>query len=448
MNEKFSKIGFVLSVAGGAVGLGNAWKFPTLVGQNGGSAFVILYLVLTLSVGFCIFLAEIAMGKISSKDPVNAFKTLAPKHKERWKFAGFMMITGIFVLSFYLVILGWVIRYIFVSFTALPTDINLASQIFGGYVSSDLKGSMFFYLIALFCTLWVVSKGVKSGIEKLNVWMMPTLFVLLILMLLYSVFMDGFGEAFRFLFEPNFSKIGVDSLLSALGLSLFTLCVGIGCILTYAASLDDETDMIKTSVSIVFINVLIGLMMGLIVFTFIFEFGGDPSQQGAGLVFVSLTTLFAKIGIMGNILAVLFFVSLFFAGLTSAVSMIEPFIFFLVNTYKISRKVAVFCSGVVVCLLSTLCILSMNGKFGGYFSLFGKSFFDCLDYLTSNIMLPLGAMIIAIFVGFVMKKEQIYALFGKFISLRAFKVWYFMVRFVAPVCLIVIAYYQIKLYPH
>ncbi|ASM35696.1 sodium- and chloride-dependent transporter [Campylobacter sputorum subsp. bubulus] len=443
MNDKFTRLGFILSVAGGAVGLGNAWKFPTLVGQNGGFAFVLLYLVLTLSIGFSIFLAEMAMGRLSGKDPVNSYKNLAPSHLKNWKYAGFTMLGGIFVLSFYLVIMGWVIRYIFISFSALPQDIETSGKLFGNFITNDLNGNLFFYFLAFFSTLAVVSKGIKSGIEKLNVYVMPTLFILLLAMLIYSFSMEGFSKAFVFLFKPDFSKITFDVVLTALGLAFFTLCVGIGCITTYAASLEDDTNLVKSSISIVFINILIGLMMGLIVFTFVFEFNADPSTQGAGLVFVSLMTLFAKIGIIGNVLAVTFFVSLYFAGITSAVSMIEPFVFYLINEYKISRLKALSFCGVLIIFLSTLCILSMHSSFGAKFTFFDKSFFDILDFVSSNLMLPLGAFLTAIFVGYIMDKNKIYNLYKKDMSGFWFKIWYNFLRYIAPVCVVVIVVKQI-----
>ena len=444
MREEFSKIGFILSVVGGAVGLGNAWKFPTLVGMNGGFAFVFLYLLITITIGFAIFLAEIYMGKSSKKDPVNAYKTLAPNNKEKWKFAGFTMVSGILVLSFYLVILGWVIRYIFISLFALPKDIDSARAMFEGFVGSDLLGSIFFFFIAFILTILVVSKGVKSGIEKLNVYAMPTLFILLVLMLLYSVSFDGFKEAFKFLFYADFSKLSVDSLLTALGLSFFTLCLGVGCILTYAASLGDNVNPVTSSFYIVLINIAIGLMMGLIVFTFVFEYSGDPTQQGVGLVFFSLITLFAKLGIVGNILSFLFFLSLFFAGITSAISMIEPFTFYLINEYKFSRKKALCYLGCFVFILGSLCIMSLNLNFSKALNFGGKSFFDILDFASSNVGLPVGAILSAIFVGFVIPKEKVKGFFMPFMKKEIiFEIWYFMLKFVAPIAILIIAINQI-----
>lgn len=443
MSSQFSKIGFVLAVAGSAVGLGNAWKFPTLVGSNGGSAFVLLYFALTLCVGFVIFLAELSIGKLSEKDPVNAYKILAPKHKKAWSMAGWTMIGAILIVSFYSVVIGWVVRYFALSFKDLPADINASKQSFENLLSNEILTQFLCFTFVFLFVFWVVSKGIKSGIERLNVYMMPTLFILLCLMLIYAVFMDGFAEAVRFLFVPNFNALDLNSILSALGLAFFSLSLGVGTIMTYSASLPDKTNFITSTVWIICINVLIGLMMGLIVFTFIFEFSADPTQQGPGLIFVSLMTLFAKLGIVGNVLAVAFFLSLFFAGVTSAVSMIEPFCFYLINSFKLSRKKALFYIGVVVYILGSLCILSYIGFTSEALIFFGRSFFDCLDYLSSNIIMPLGGICAAIFVGFVLKKEALQILFKPYMNGIYFEIWYFFLRFIAPLAIVFIALNQI-----
>ena len=443
LTSKFSKIGFVLAVAGSAVGLGNAWKFPTLVGQNGGSAFVLLYFILTLCVGFVVFLAELSIGKLSEKDPVNAYKNLAPKHKKAWAFAGWTMIGAILIVSFYSVVIGWIVRYFVASFGELPADIDASRAAFESLRGDEMLTQFLCFAFVFFFVFWVVSKGIKSGIERLNVYMMPTLFVLLCLMLCYAAFMDGFTGAVRFLFVPNFSALSLDSILMALGLALFSLSLGVGTIMTYSASLPDRTNFITSTVSIICINILIGLMMGLVVFTFVFEFGADPTQQGPGLIFVSLMTLFAKLGIVGNVLAAAFFLSLFFAGVTSAVSMIEPFAFYLINTFKFSRKKALAYIGVVVFLLGSLCILSYISATSEALAFFGKSFFDCLDFLSSNIIMPVGAICAAIFVGWVLKKQALQILFKPYMRGIYFEIWYFALRFVAPLAIIFVGLNQI-----
>ncbi|MBT0742214.1 sodium-dependent transporter [Campylobacter lari] len=443
MNEKFSKIGFVLAVAGSAVGLGNAWKFPTLVGQNGGSAFVLLYLLLTLGVGFVIFLAELSIGKLSEKDPVNAYYALAPKNKKAWSIVGFSLIGAILIVSFYSVIIGWIVKYAYFGFFPLPKSIEESGAIFGNLLSNDALSQFICFTFVFIVIFYVVSKGVKSGIEKLNVWMMPSLFILLILMLGYSFSMDGFSKASEFLFVPDFSKLGVGAFLSALGLACFSLSIGVGSIITYSASLPDKTNFITSTINIIIINIIIGIMMGLIVFTFIFEFNGNPAQQGPGLIFVSLMSLFSNIDPigflpLGNVLAVAFFIALFFAGITSAVSMIEPLTFYLINSYNFTRKKALIFIAFIVYFLGSLCILSGIEWSKDSLEFFGKSFFDILDFIASNLMMPLGGLFGAIFVGFVLKKEALQTLFYPYMRGKYFECWYFFVRYISPLAVILI----------
>ena len=211
MNEKFSRIGFIVVVAGSAVGLGNAWKFPTLVGQNGGSAFIVLYLLLTFLVSFVIFLGEIAIGKISEKDAVGAFESLAPKNKNLWKFAGFCIIGAILIFSFYSVIMGWILKYVVTSIYFLPNSMKESEEIFNSLLTKDLGTSIFYFTIAVLMSFYVVSKGVNSGIARLNIWMMPALFIFLIIMLIYSMNMNGFLNSAKFMLMPDFTKLNKDS---------------------------------------------------------------------------------------------------------------------------------------------------------------------------------------------------------------------------------------------
>ncbi|CZE50274.1 sodium-and chloride-dependent transporter%2C SNF family [Campylobacter geochelonis] len=374
MSSKFSKIGFILAVAGSAVGLGNAWKFPYMVGENGGSAFVILYLLITLTIGISIFFAEISIGKLSESDPATAYEGLAKKHKNIWKLAGFASIGALLIISFYMVIIGWIMKYTILLATNLPKNIEESTQVFTSFVSSDILGQIFYFSISFVFCFFVVSRGIKNGIERLNVWMMPALGILLLIMLGFSFTMDGFSKSVEFLFVPDFSKITLRVLLDAIGLSFFTLSLGVCTIIAYSASLPDNTDIVKSSVIIILINVAIALVMGLIVFTFVFEFGSQPSQ-GPGLVFISLPTLFYQLGILGNVLAVMFFIALIFAGLTSAVSMLEPFASYLIGRHNFSRKKALGVIGVFVYIAGVLSLLSQTKDFGASLTFFGKDFF-------------------------------------------------------------------------
>ena len=262
-------------------------------------------------------------------------------------------------------------------------------------------------------------------------------------MLFYALSMgDGFVKAAKFLFVPNFSAITPDVVLQALGLAFFSLSMGVGVIPTYAANLPEKTNLIKSTLSIIFINILIGIMMGLVVFTFIFAYGADSTASGPGLIFISLVTLFAKLGIVGNVMAVAFFVSLLFAGITSAVSMIEPFAYYLVRKFEISRKMALLYIGAFVYILGIFCILSYYSDTSSAFSVCGKPFFDALDFLTSNIMMPIGAIVFSFFVGYKLKKESLYLLFGDFMGRAFFEIWYFFLRYVVPVAICAIMIYQ------
>ncbi|PPB67017.1 sodium-dependent transporter [Campylobacter hyointestinalis] len=453
MIEKFSKIGFVLAMAGSAVGLGNAWKFPTMVGNNGGSAFILLYIVLTLGIAVVVFLAELSIGKLGESDLVSSLHKLAPNHKKQWSLAGFFMITAVLIASFYMIVIGWILKYTFMSFGSLPKDAASAGETFGNLVTNDLLSVFICFSIVFLIVFYVVSKGIKSGIEKLNLWMMPSLFVLLILLLLYAIFESGrFGDALSFIFIPDFSKIlNPTIILQALGLAFFSMSMGVGTVSTYAASLPDGTNLVKSTFSIVFINILIGIMMGLVVFSFIPIVDGQPASEGAGLIFVSLASLFAQMGLVGNFLAVLFFVSLLFAGITSAVSMIEPFTLYLINKFKFTRKKALITIGIVVYILGLFCIFSYYGTTSNLFSLPKEllntqkpiPFFDVLDFMTSNVLMPLGAITFSIFVGWVLKREGIYILFSGFMSKNVFEIWYFTLRFVAPMAILAIGVYQL-----
>ncbi|EJP75388.1 MULTISPECIES: sodium-dependent transporter [Campylobacter] len=432
--EQFSKIGYVLAVAGSAVGLGNAWKFPYMVGENGGSAFVLLYLVICFLVGVPIFMAELSIGKLSESDSVNAFRKLADKHKNLWQYVGILaMVTAAIISCYYIVIIGWVIKYFFLSFSSLPSDIESSKAIFNELITKDAGEQTICFIAAFALCFYVLSKGVKSGIEKLNVWMMPSLFIMLLIMLGYSATMDGFVASAKFLLVPDFSKISINSLLLALGLAFWTLSLGMAAIITYSASLSDDTNLSTSTISVVLINITLAIMMGLVIFTFIFEFDATPAQ-GPGLVFISLPTLFAKLGFAGNVLAVAFFVALIFAGITSAISIVEPFVFFLIREYSISRKKALTIVGAGVFVVGLMCVFANIENIGDKILFFGKNFFDFLDFTSSNVLLPISGILEAIFVGYFMKRKALYTLFSPYMSDWVFNVWYFLLRFVAPIC--------------
>lgn len=435
MGEQFSKLGFILAVAGSAIGLGACWKVPYIIGENGGSAFIILYFLMTLLVGIPILLAEISIGNFSKSDPVNAFKKLALKGENIWKFSGFTMIGGLIILSFYTMIIGWIIKYAIVSFASLPSNIDASKELFTNFISAEPILQITFFTIAFFCSFYIVSKGVKGGIEKMNVWLMPAFFIMMLAILFYSMTMSGFVPAMKYMLIPDFTKLTINSVLSALGLAFFTLSLGVGIMITYSASMSDKSNPITTSAFVAIMNIIVSLIMGFIIFTFIFEFNAQPSQ-GAGLTFISLPTLFGNLGLIGRVLSVIFFIALAFTAITSAISLVEPSVRYLIDQFGISRKKALIYTGIFVYILGILCILSNLD--GSSLRIFGQDYTTAFDNFASNIIMPLGGLLVSIFIGFAVDKVRLQNFFLQFVSEKTFKIWYFLVKFVAPICILVI----------
>jgi len=428
---RFGRLGFILAAAGSAVGLGNVWKFPYMTGENGGGAFVLIYLLTITFVGLSLFLAETVMGRLSRGDTVSAFESLAKSHQHLWKYAGFIIITGMLILAFYTVVIGWIFKYIVLSFQNLPSSVDAAGALFGGMVTSDTSGQLFYFTLAFMLSFWIVSRGVKAGIEKVNLVMMPLLILILLTLLLYAMSLSGFGEAFSFLFKPDFSKLHSSSVLAAVGHAFFTLSLGMGSIMTYGASLPEKENLFRSSVMVAFIDTAIALVAGMVIFTFLFHFGAKPSQ-GPGLVFVSLPALLSSFGFLGNMIAVAFFVALAFAGITSAVSIIEPVVMYMVNRFHLSRFKALVILGVATYIMGVLALISNIETLKASVTFFGKGFFDILDFMSSSILLPLGGMLISLFVGFFMEKQKLQTLLLPYMSERLFMIWYVSIRYITP----------------
>lgn len=436
MKTKFTQLGFVLAAAGSAVGLGNIWKFPYMTGENGGGAFVLIYLATILCVGLTIFIAEVSMGRLSEGDSVSAFESMATKFSKIWKYAGLMVFSGVLIVSFYLVVIGWIVKYIFEMAVNLPENVDVSAKIFGNFVANEALSQFVFFTLMFCIVFYIVSKGIKKGIEKTNLILMPMLILILIFMLFYAFSMDGFGKSVEFLFKPDWSKVTSKSIISAVGHAFFTLSLGLCCIMTYAASLPRDANIAKTSLQVAFLDTAIALVAGLVIFTFIFHFDAKPSQ-GPGLVFISLPTLFYQLGFIGKIFGVLFFVALAFAGITSAISMIEPTAFFLIRRFKLSRQRALVIIAIVVYVFGLLAMLSNIESSKEFATFFSKGFFDILDFLTSSILLPVGGIVIAIFLGFFTKKEALEILLKPYMG-RFFNIWYFALRYVAPISVFVV----------
>ena len=447
MHKKFSKLGYILAMAGSAIGLGNAWKFPTMTGNHGGFAFIFLYFVLTILIACVAFLAEAGIGRLSGKDTPKALIELAPKGQRFWGLGGFFMITALLIASFYLVVIGWILYYACLSIGGLPASTDEASNLFDSLIKNNLTSVLSCYFAVLFITFYTVSRGIKEGIEKLNFILMPSLFILLIVILIYSFTFNssGFSGAVTFIFTPDFSKIlDPELILAAMGLALFSLSLGVGTVSTYGASLGEDTNLFKSLLYIVGLNICMGILMGLVVFSFVQVAPGASANDGPGLIFVSLASLFGELGAVGSALGFMFFISLLFAGITSAVSMIEPAVRYFEDEKGISRIKSSAILGILVFGLGVLCVLSFYEPTKESFAIFDKSIFDVLDYATSNVLMPLGVLFFSIFAGWIMPKERFYTLFLNYAPKFAVDIWYFILRFILPILVVGIGIYRLN----
>ncbi len=440
---KFSKLGFILATLGSSIGLGHIWRFPYMVGHNGGSAFVLLYLVLTLSLGIAMLLVEMLIGNLGKKDVVSNYQILDPKRKQYYSFTSFFILGGPLILSFYAVVLGWVLYYLFVVTFDLPKDLEQAKMQFSMLQNGSLIWPIIGFSACLLPTIWFVSRGIEEGIEKLNVVLMPLLFVIFIGLLIYAMTLESMPKALHFLFNFEIQKIDFKVVMDALGQMFFSLSLGVGTIITYSAFTPKKENLLKSSLFIVLPGILISLIAGVMIFTFVFEYHADVSQ-GPGLVFISLPLTFAKMGMSGQIVSLFFFMALVFAGITSTVSLIEPLALYLINRFNFSRIQASLWIGIVVYVLGVLVILSMNERYAKFLSFAHKSVFGWLDFITSSFLMPLGGLFSVLFIGWILNKKRSFLATKHFFNIDAFKAWHFSVRFIAPVVILAIFILQFK----
>ena len=433
---RFSRIGFILAAAGSAVGLGNIWKFPYITGEYGGGAFVLVYLITVALIGFSIMIAEMFIGYKGRRDSVTSFEELAPKRKNLWKFAGFQSVAGLLIMTFYSVVIGWIFNYIFTALTQLPASVKEAETTFTTMLHSDFSTQFLFHTVAFVIVTYVVSRGIKGGIERLNDYLMPSLIIILTGMFLYALSLDSFGKAFDFMFAPDWSKLNSEAFVTAVGHAFFTLSLGMGAIMTYAASMPKETNIVSSALWVVFLDTAIALVAGLMLFTFLYQYGSGP-DKGPGLVFISLPAAFYEMGVLGNFFAVIFFVALAFAGLTSAVSLVEPMVQYMIDRFGFSRNKAAWSMGLFFYIVGILVILSSLDDTKAYLTWGSKNLFDWIDFFTAAVMLPLGGLVMSIFVGFVVPKSEVEAVLRPFMK-SYFEVWYFSLRYIAPVSLFIV----------
>ena len=426
---------FILAAGGSAVGLGNIWKFPYITGENGGGTFVLVYLATISIIAIPIMMAEVMLGRRGRKSPINTMRDLAREAgaSRWWSLMGAVgILAGFLILSYYSVIAGWALAY--VSKAALGVFTGLAGeevrQVFSAHVGDPWQ-LLFWHTVMIVMTMVVVSRGVRSGLEQAVRWMMPGLFILLLVLVGYAMSTDGFMRGVKFLFAP--SAIGPAGVLVAMGHAFFTLSLGMGTIMMYGSYLKQEVSIARTVITVAAMDTLVALMAGLAIFPLVFAYNLPPGA-GPGLIFATLPIAFGAMP-GGAFFGMLFFILLVFAAWTSAISLIEPAVAWLVENHGLKRVNAAIVAGIATWLLGIVTVLSFNQW--EQYTLFGKTAFDILDFVTANIMLPLGGLTIAVFAGWFMSKHVVRREMA-LRSRRLHKAWYFILKYIAPVGIVIV----------
>lgn len=429
--EWSSRWAFILAAAGSAIGLGNIWKFPYLAGEYGGGAFVLVYLLAVAVIGLPIMVAEIMMGRRGRQSPINTMLTLAKEEgrSRQWRWLGWMgVFAGFLILSYYSVIGGWTVAYIFRAAGGAFTQATPAqvSAVFDRFIS-DPEKLLAWHTIFMAMTMVVVARGVRSGLEQAVRYMMPALFLILLLLVGYAMNSGAFLDGVRFLFTPDFSKLSATAVLAALGQAFFSLSLGMGAIMVYGSYLSRTASIARSSIYIVVADTGVAILAGVAIFPIIFANGLDPGQ-GVGLAFKTLPLAFGQMP-GGAFFGALFFALLVFAAWTSSISLVEPAVAYLVENRGMTRVRACAWIGIGTWLLGLGTIFSFN--LWSNHRLFGKlTFFDAIDFLTSNILLPLGGLLIAVFAAWLMARKSSEAELE--LAPWAYALWRFVVRYLTP----------------
>lgn len=434
-----SRFGVMMAMVGSAVGLGNMWRFPYMVGEHGGAAFIFMYVIFCFGLCLPVFFAEFIVGRRSQSNPVGAFRMLAPG--TNWKYVGLMAVfSPIFILSYYSVIGGWSLQYLFKActfgFTERVTQEYLDTM-FSGFISSTWA-PLLGYTIFILITAIILLRGVKGGIEKFGKVMMPVLYLIVLVIAVWTATLPGAADGLVFLFNPDFSKIDGSVCAAALGQAFFSLSLGYGTMLTYASYVSKKENIATTSTSIAVSDLIFSLIASCAIMPAVFAFGLD-TQGGPGLVFQTLPFIFSKMP-LGAFVAILFFLALVVAALTSSISMFEVGVAYLVEEKKMNRKRAILLLLLIIWPVGVICSLSFGPL--SHIKIFGSNIFDFFDMFSANYLMTLGSLLIVIFVGWKMKKADVYDEFTNGGTLKKnavfFKIIWPVIRFVAPLAVLII----------
>jgi neurotransmitter:Na+ symporter, NSS family len=428
-----SRMGFILAASGSAIGLGNVWKFPYIVGENGGGAFVLIYLVCIFIIGTPIMLAEFTLGRKTNLNPVGAFASLKPKSS--FIGIGYMgVLAGFLILSFYGVVGGWTFAYVVKSVTGSVlsfTSPKEAGAFFGNFISNT-RETLFYHALFMGICIAIVLRGVHGGIEKACNILMPTLVLFLILLMIRSLTLDGAMEGVAFYLHPDFSKINGNTVLIALGQAFFSLSLGMGCMITYGSYLSDKENLTSSTVYVVMFDTLIALLVGMVIFPAVFAMGLEPAE-GPSLVFSVLPTVFTSMP-MGHVVSVIFFTLLAIAAITSGISLLEVVVAYFIDQRGWQREKAVIIVGLAIFAFGVPSGLSFGAM--ADIKLADMTFFDHVDNIASNYLLPLGGMLTAIFIGWVWGTKNAHAEIEKNKNIFKFpwaQCWEFLIRYITPI---------------
>lgn len=430
-----TRLGVIAATVGSSVGLGNIWRFPYETGQNGGAAFLLVYLLCIVVLGIPVMLSEFVVGREAGANVSRAFQKLSPGTK--WHYIGYLgVLASVMIMGFYAVIAGWTLEYVFLSVKGFgDMDAGGFQQSFQTFTENPYMPLIWTFLFLIINYLILV-RGVKDGIEKASNIMMPLLFLILLSFCIWSLFLPGASEGLYFLFHPDFSKINSGVVLRAMGQAFFSLSLGMGTLITYSSYFGKKTNLVKTAFTVAVLDSLVAILAGIIIFPAVFSYGISPSQ-GPELVFITLPAIFQQIP-GGHFWSILFFVLLLVAALTSTISLCEVAIAFLHEEFGLIRKRATQFIVGICAVLTVFCSLSFGVL--SDVQIAGRTVFDLFNFIASNWILPLGGMFIAIYVGWVLDKKLVYAGLSNDgqLKVRFFGAFLFCVRFVAPIAILLI----------
>jgi len=433
-----SRFAFIMATTGAAVGIGNIWKFPYMAGDNGGSAFVLVYLIAVALVGLPAMLGEIALGRLGRANPIDTLSQLALKYRAspKWELVSWLgALALLLILAFYSVVAGWSLGYLFKALIGELNHVNPeASTKLWHYFLSQAPELLLWHTVFMFLTLWVVKLGIHKGLERASVWMMPALLIILLCLVAYSSINGDMKAALEFLFSPDFSKLSPTVLLNALGHAFFSLAVGAGCLLVYGSYLPNNKPLLGNTLIIVILNLLVALLAGLAIFPLVFAYGLPP-EGGPGLMFKVLPVAF---GLMpyGQFMGCLFFLLLFFAAWTSSISLAEPLVTIAIEKKKWTRHQSSWLIGSLGWFLGVLALLSFN--YGQSIQLFGRNIFESMVDLSINILLPLGGLGFVLFSGWIIPATALSQGLNLKEASSAFRLIHFLLRYIAPLGILLI----------